>query len=133
MENKLEIVKKYFNLLEEFSTEIEAFQEVLHDKFRQKEYPNALNKKGQESDFNQIIQRLESGKSMLSQQIYKIENVHESGPDTLIVESIWTGTFRNDIGAFKAGQNLKAFFCIICDFENGKIVSQRNYDCFEDL
>jgi hypothetical protein len=61
---------------------------------------------------------------------YDIQRAYEIG-DTLITEVIWTAVVGVDVGAFKTDQQLKAYFCCVFDFKDGKIYRQRNYDCFE--
>lgn len=131
MKSKLELIKLYFSLLENFSTDIASFKEILHPQFKQKEFPNALSKNGQESNFDETMQRLSVGNKMLVNQAYDIVKTYESNESHIIIEAVWSGTIRNNIGPFKAGQMLKAQFCIICEFENNKIISQKNYDCFD--
>jgi hypothetical protein len=131
VKSNLELIKSYFSLLENFSTDIDSFKKILHPRFKQKEFPNALSKNGQESNFDETMQRLAVGKNMLINQTYDIVKTYESNETHIIVEAIWSGKIRNEIGPFKAGQMLKAHFCIICEFENNKIVFQKNYDCFD--
>jgi len=43
------------------------------------------------------------------------------------------GTMAMDAGVLKSGQVMKAYFCMIFEFSDGKIHRIRNYDCFEPL
>lgn len=130
MKSKLDLVKKYFSLLESFSDSKSDFEEILDTGFQQREFPNILNKNGQMSDFPDTIRRASLGRKMLSQQAFQILNSLESD-DQLAVEVQWQGVMAIDAGPFKANQVLKANFCFVCEFRNGKIFRQRNYDCFE--
>jgi ketosteroid isomerase-like protein len=47
------------------------------------------------------------------------------------MEVIWTGTVRDAAGPFAAGQALRARFALFMEFRDGRIVRQRNYDCFD--
>ena len=47
------------------------------------------------------------------------------------MEIIWTGTVREARGPFAAGQKLRARFAVFMEFQGGRIVRQRNYDCFD--
>ena len=130
MRSKLDSIRKYFSLLERFSTDRSDYAEVLHPEFRQLEFPNTLNRTGQESDLSSSMERAVKGSKMLSQQSYKIANSVE-GPEQIVVEALWKGRMALDAGPLKAGQDLSAHFCIVCEFRDGKIYRQRNYDCFD--
>ena len=126
----LETVKRYFALLEEFSASSSDFQSVLHPEVEQTEYPNLITADVAVSNFDILMQRIPNGKKLLREQKYDIQRIYETG-ETLITEVIWTAEVGTDIGAFKAGQQLKAYFCCVFDFKGDKIYRQRNYDCFE--
>lgn len=107
------------------------YKEILHEDFKQKEFPNVLNIKGHESNLTESIERLKIGKNILESQKYEILEVYDPNESHIIVEAKWSGIIKNEIGSFQAGQLIKANFCIICEFVNGKIISQKNYDSFE--
>lgn len=130
MADRLQMVKRYFSLLENFSTNPSDFSDILHPEFSQREFPNALNKNGQISDRADIFRRAELGKKMMRAQSFEISKIVEQ-TDSAVVECLWNGTMAIDAGPLKNGQQLKAFFCIVLDFKDGKIHRQRNYDCFE--
>ncbi len=124
------LVTRYFQLIESFSLDESEFSTILHPDFRQREFPNQLNKTGQESNREEIIKRAALGRTMLSAQKFDITNFFESG-DQMVVESAWSGTMARDAGPLKKGQELKAHFCIVLEFREGKLYRQRSYDCFE--
>ncbi|GAB4033028.1 nuclear transport factor 2 family protein [Spirosoma gilvum] len=97
---------------------------------QQIEYPNRLNVNGGISDYQTLIERSEKGKHIVISQSYDIQNEYVSG-HTVILEVIWTGVFAIPIGQTPAGGELKAHFALFIEFEEGKIVRQRNYDCFD--
>jgi ketosteroid isomerase-like protein len=41
------------------------------------------------------------------------------------------GTLAVPFGSFPVGSQMKAFFAVFLEFREGKIIRQRNYDCFE--
>lgn len=127
---KLETVKRFFELCETFSLSETDFKAILHPEIEQTEYPNLINLGVVVSNYEFLMQRIPNGKKLLKEQQYDIQKVFESG-DTLITEVIWTAVVGADAGAFKTGQQLKAYFCCIFEFKDGKIYRQRNYDCFE--
>src|SRR5689334_73636 len=130
MDPKIELIKKYFTLLEAFSTEASDFEALLHPSFEQREFPNLLNKLGQQSNLADSLRRAGIGKTILASQSFEITNYVE-GAEQLVVETIWRGKMARDAGALKAGQELSAHFCIVCEFKESKLYRQRNYDCFD--
>ncbi|MBK9026257.1 MAG: nuclear transport factor 2 family protein [Saprospiraceae bacterium] len=96
---------------------------------RQFEYPNLLNPHGGISDFKTLMDRAEKGKQILKSQSYDVQREFVSG-NTVIFEVVWRGAFAIPIGKTPAGEEIKAFFALFIEFENGKILTQRNYDCF---
>lgn len=99
---------------------------------RQIEYPNMLNVHGGISDIKTIIDRADKGKQIVTSQSYDIQREFVSG-NTVIIEVVWRGTFTLPIGKTPPGEEIKAFFALFMEFENGKIVVQRNYDCFAEF
>lgn len=127
---KIETVKRFFALCETFSLLESDFKLILHPEIEQTEFPNLLTSSVVVSNFESLMQRIPNGKRLLKEQKYDIQQVYESG-DTLIAEVIWTAVVGADVAAFKMGQQLKAYFCCVFEFKDGKIYRQRNYDCFE--
>jgi hypothetical protein len=127
---KLETVKRFFELIEAFSISESDFKPLLHSEIEQTEFPNLVTPAVVVSNYEVLMQRIPNGKKLLEEQKYDIQRVYEAG-ETLITEVIWTAKVGADVGAFKAGQQLRAYFCCVFDFKDGKIHRQRNYDCFE--
>lgn len=127
---KLEIIKQYLNRIEQSCTSEEDYRDLLHPEIEQTEFPNWLTDRVTVSNWDILFKRMASGKGFLKEQKYDIQHVFESG-DTLVSEIIWTATVGTDIGQFQTGQQLKAYFCCVFEFKDGKIFRQRNYDCFE--
>ena len=127
---KLETVKRWYELIESFSVTESDFKPLLHPDIEQTEYPNLITPGIVVSNYETLLQRIPNGKKLLKSQKYDIQRTYEAG-ETLITEVIWTAEVGADIGAFKAGQQLKAYFCCVFDFKDGRIYRQRNYDCFE--
>ncbi|HNP47513.1 MAG TPA: nuclear transport factor 2 family protein [Bacteroidia bacterium] len=100
-----------------------------HPSIKQIEYPNALNVHGGISDFKTIIDRVNKGKQFVRSQDFDIQREFECG-NTVIVEIVWRASFTIPVGNTQAGEEIKAFFALFVEFENEKIIAQRNYDCF---
>lgn len=67
---------------------------------------------------------------MLSAQQYEIQSAIES-ETAVVLEVLWTGTLAVEIGSLPIGGQMRAHFAVFLEFLDGKIVAQRNYDCFE--
>lgn len=131
-EEHIRIVKKFLSALEQFCDQEEVFAEVLHPEFQQKEFPNLLNKSGQESDFYHAVERAGKAKNILSRQVYQITNI-VSDADQIVAELRWEGWMAIDAGPLKQGQKVTAYICVVIEFKDGKIYRQRNYDCFDSF
>lgn len=130
MEGLLDQVNRYLRLVASFSADGAAFAGLLHPDFVQIELPNALNKNGQQSNFEQVLARLQTARQILTAQQFAIEN-HCADERQVFVEAVWTGQMAVDAGPFKQGQSLRATFCMAFEFRDGRIYRQRNYDCFD--
>jgi ketosteroid isomerase-like protein len=96
----------------------------------QKELPNRLNPRGVTRSINALKAASAAGKRSVSEQHYQVLHAQEHG-DTVAVEAEWTATLAVPLGALKAGDTMRASLAMFFTFAGGKIVSQRNYDCFE--
>ena len=47
------------------------------------------------------------------------------------LEVLWTGTLAVPFGSLAVGDNMRAHFAVFIQLRDGKIVAQRNYDCFD--
>jgi ketosteroid isomerase-like protein len=70
------------------------------------------------------------GLALLQAEHFELVNA-VAGDDQVAMEVIWTGTVRDAAGPFAAGQALRARFALFMEFRDGRIVRQRNYDCFD--
>ena len=49
----------------------------------------------------------------------------------VVLEVRWTGTLTLGFASIPAGGQMHARFAVFLEFRDGKILRQRNYDCFE--
>lgn len=94
------------------------------------EFPNRLTPLGQKRDLAESLAGAEKGKKIMSRQIYKITHEIAAG-DHVALEVEWGGRLAVPFGSIPVGGEMKAFFATFMEFRDGKIVRQRNYDCFE--
>ena len=96
----------------------------------QEEFTNRLLPHGATRDLEALKQARARGKALLSAERFDLLGSLASG-DQVAMELRWSGTVAHDAGPFKAGQTLRARFALFLQFRDGRIVRQRNYDCFE--
>ena len=96
----------------------------------QVEMPNRLNPNGTTSNLTTLLEKAEEGKKILKSQDYTIKNAIVQD-NTVVLELDWSGVLNIHIGTLNAGQTMKAHFVMFIDFKDGKIIHQRNYNCFE--
>jgi ketosteroid isomerase-like protein len=125
----LTIAKNYLKALKQGKTgkELAIF---FHEEVEQVEMPNRLNPKGTTSNLNMLLQRAEQGKKILKSQEYDIKKTIVQD-NTVVMELEWSGVLNVHVGSLNAGQTMKAYFAMFIDFKDGKIIHQRNYNCFE--
>jgi ketosteroid isomerase-like protein len=93
-------------------------------------FPNMLLPHGQRRNLAGALEGSERGQKLMTQQKYLIKHEIADG-DRVALEVDWTGTLAVPFGALPAGRELKAHFVMFLEFGEGKILRQRNYDCFE--
>ncbi|HET9405688.1 MAG TPA: nuclear transport factor 2 family protein [Candidatus Sulfotelmatobacter sp.] len=92
--------------------------------------PNRIYPNGIRSGVSSMADAFEKGRKLLSSQSYELESCIADG-DRLSIEVLWTGTLALAFGSLSAGSQMRAHSAMFFQFKDGKIVSQRNYDCFE--
>lgn len=128
--NKIELVKKFFHLLQWFNTDSNEYKAIFHPAIEQTEYPNLIIQKTRQRAFSNLLEGAEAGKKMLAYQHFEPVKFFETA-DTIIAEYKWSGELKIKAGKIKQGQVLKAHICSIFEFKDDKIYRQRNYDCYE--
>lgn len=95
-------------------------------------FPSSVFPKGSRSNLDGIRAAAERGKKVMSAQTYEITNALASGAQVAL-EVLWTGTLRVAFQAIPAGGHMRAHFATFLHFQDGKIISQRNYDCYDPI
>jgi ketosteroid isomerase-like protein len=93
-------------------------------------FPSKFFPKGSRDDLAGIRAAAERGKKVMSSQKYEIRNEIASG-DQVALEIDWTGTLSVPFQSIPAGGQMRAHFAAFFQFKDDKIISQRNYDCYE--
>ena len=127
----LATARRYIELVEQFAPP-EAFENLLHPNIQHEEYPNLLMKHGSKRDYATMVAGLAQGRKILSENRYEIKNAFAAG-DWVTLEIVWSGTLEIPIGGMAAGAELKAYIATILQLDDGLIVTQHQYDCYESL
>jgi len=128
-ESNLATVRAYLEALQSGAV-LEALGRFFTPDAQQIELPNRLNPHGSVSDLPTLLERAKQGQRLLRSQRYDVQSEVAQGP-RVAVEAIWTGTLAMPFGSLAAGATMKAHFAMFFELREGRIFSQRNYDCFE--
>jgi ketosteroid isomerase-like protein len=93
------------------------------------ELPNRIAPHGRVRRAADLRPAYEQGKRLLSWQSYEVRRLIEVG-DEVAAEVEWTGALALPFKSLPAGAEIKAHVAMFLTFRDGKIVSQRNYDCY---
>ena len=124
----LQTVRRYMKGIEDGT--FAAIADLFTPEMTIEQLPNRIYPKGIRSGLAQMAEGFEKGRKLLSSQTYEIKNAIVSG-DSIAVEVLWTGTLAITFGTLVAGSQMRAHSAMFFEFKDGKIASQRNYDCFE--
>jgi ketosteroid isomerase-like protein len=92
--------------------------------------PNRIYPQGLRANITKVAEAFEKGRKLFSRQTYEITN-HLVTEDMVALEVLWTGTLSVPFGTLAEGSQMRCHSAMFLAFRDGKIVSQRNYDCFE--
>jgi ketosteroid isomerase-like protein len=92
--------------------------------------PNRIYPNGLSADVSRVAEAFEKGRKIFARQIYEITN-EVTTEDTVALEVLWTGSLAIPFGTLAAGSQVRCHSAMFLEFREGKIVAQRNYDCFE--
>jgi ketosteroid isomerase-like protein len=132
MEHKIELVKKYFALVEAFCADKKEYENILHPEMTATEYPNLNTKATRTRGYNEMFAGMETAKKILRFHHIEIHAIFET-PEVAVVEATWTGEMAEAVRDFEKGQTLTAHCCFVFEFKDGRIFRQRNYDCYESF
>ncbi len=124
----LNVVRRYLKSIEEGAfSEVESLftAEAVMEQLPNRIYPNGLN-----ATVSQMKSSFEKGRKLLTKQTYEIKNAIVA-QDSVSAEVLWTGTLAVGFGNLAAGSQMRCHSAMFFTFEEGKIASQRNYDCFD--
>jgi ketosteroid isomerase-like protein len=95
-------------------------------------FPNRMTPAGARYDLGGILAASAAGQKLMSRQRFDVRTVTESG-DRVVVEFTWSGELASPVGHMASGSVLKADVVQILEFEDGLIIRQRTYDCYDQV
>jgi predicted ester cyclase len=107
-------------------------EQFFHPDVVHRELPNAIFPDGNVSDLDGLLAAMERGRIAIRDQHFEVLNALAVG-DQVAVEAVWTGTLAVPLGDLPAGHTLRAHIATFLEMRDGKIIAQRNYDCYERL
>jgi ketosteroid isomerase-like protein len=125
----LELTRRYFAALEAGATG-EALAAFYAPEVVQEEFPNRLNPRGARRDLAAVLDAAERGQKVMASQRYEIIHAVADG-NCVAVEFRWSGPLAIPVGPLPAGAEMRGRFACFLEFRAGRIVAQRNYDCFD--
>jgi ketosteroid isomerase-like protein len=125
----LEVVRRYLAGLESGASEDEVAAFFAADAV-QEEFPNRLVPNGARRDVAALREARARGRQVIRGERYEIKNAVAAG-DRVALEVIWSGELLIPLGSLQAGDRMRAHFAVFIELRAGKIVAQRNYDCFD--
>ena len=130
MTQLIDVVRAYFRAIE--LGDLDAVLACYADDAVQVEWPNLLKAKGDRRDVSQLAQDFAKGRALLAGQSYDVQRFAETS-DFVMVEVLWKGRLAMPVGKLAVGDEMIAHSSIAFDFRHGRIIAQRNYDCFEQF
>lgn len=125
----LTLARRYLHALET-EAEPEALSAFFTEDVVQREYPNRLVPEGATRDLVALLEGNRRGRSVLGNQRYEVRSAVGEG-DVLALEVSWSAVLKVPLGKLAPGDTMRAEFGVFLTFRDGRICSQRNYDCFE--
>ncbi|MEU7579749.1 nuclear transport factor 2 family protein [Streptomyces sp. NPDC041068] len=108
----------------------EELARFFHDEAVHVEHPNLFFPEGAVRDLTAILKSAEQGRHTLRDQTFEVLNAVAAG-DQVALEVAWTGTLAVPLGDLPAGHVLLAHIAAFLEFRDGRIIAQRNYDCYD--
>jgi len=93
------------------------------------EHPNRIKPNGDRRTAQAMGADGRKGLKILRSQTYEVLNALADG-DRVALEVLWTGVLAVPMGELKPGDAMTCWSGIFLDFRDGRIVGQRNHDCF---
>jgi ketosteroid isomerase-like protein len=128
-ERNLATVHGYLGAVSDPRETIESLGRFLHAEIIQEEFPNEVAPRGIRRDLAALGTAHARGAQVITNQRYDIRRSVAQG-DHVVVELEWSGTLQVAYGRRPAGSVMRAHIAAVFQLREGRIVAQRNYDCY---
>jgi ketosteroid isomerase-like protein len=125
----LTLARRYLRALET-EADPDMLREFFTEDVVQREYPNRLVAEGATRDLAALVAGNKRGRTVLGNQRYEVRSALVDG-DAIALEISWSAVLKVPVGKLAPGDTMRAEFGVFLTFRDGRICSQRNYDCFE--
>jgi len=128
-ESNIRLVRDYYAAVQQGATD-DALDRFYDPDVVQEEFPNRFLPNGATRDLPALKEAAERGRGGMAVQEFELLNIVAAGSQ-VAVEARWAGTLAKAIGPIAAGTVMRARFGQFFEIRDGRIVKQRNYDCFD--
>jgi ketosteroid isomerase-like protein len=125
----LAVVTRYLQAIEQDADEA-TLAAFFAPNIEQHEFPNRLLENGSHSGAAELLAGSRKGRSVVEQQRYAVRNALVDG-DRVAVELVWTARLKVPLGKLKVGDEMRASCGVFFRIEDGRILQQHNFDCFD--
>jgi len=126
----LDLVRRYLAAVADPAETPATLGRFMHDEMVFDELPNAVVPRGARRDRAAIAAAWEKGAQVITDQRYDVIGALTEGA-RVAVELVWTGTLKVPYGPRPAGAQMRAHVSAVFELRDGRILRQRNYDCYE--
>ena len=127
--SNLQMARSYL-LAVEGGASCDALRQFFGPGVVQEEFPNRVFAQGAKRDLGAILAAAERGQRVMAKQRYEIRT-EMADENKVALEVSWEATLDIPFGTLPAGGTIRAHLAIFLEFRGGKIVWQRNCDCYE--
>lgn len=130
------INSRYLSLAIEYMKAVEggaigdALARFLHPDVTHYDLPNRYNPAGKISDRKGMLASAERGQKVMRRQKYDILTTVEQG-NTVVLEMDWIGELAIAVAGIPAGGEMHARIATFLEFEDGLVILQRDYVCYD--
>ena len=121
--------KEYVKAVESGATG-DTLARFLHPEVTHYDLPNRFNPAGKVSDLNGMLAAAERGQKVLTRQKYDILSAVEQG-NTVVLEIDWIGKLAAPMSGIPAGGEIHARIATFLEFQDGLVILQRDYVCYD--
>lgn len=125
----LALVRRYLKAIED-QVSADELREFFTEDVVQSELPNRLVPQGAVRDRAALLAGAERGRTVVRDQRYEVLGAVAQG-DAIALEVAWSAILEIPIGTLAPGDTMRATIGMFLTIRDGRICSQRNYDCYE--